>query len=485
MNRMNDDAALLRRYAEEGSESAFAELVRGHVDLVYGAALRRTGGDPHRASEVAQEVFTALARHAGRLARETVLEAWLHTATRNAALKLMISEQRRRVRETRAFALETLAAAGEGQLDWERLRPLLDAAIDELPAADRAVVVLRFLERRAFAEIGRALRVSEDAARMRTERALEKLRAALRRRGITSTAALAAVVASQPLVAAPAGLAASLAAQALVASAGSGAVAAGLVTFMNTKLVLTAGVAAVVAFFVGNQFGPSRTEPVDATPVAKAAASAPAAAAASAALQSENSRLLSEVTGLSAEVARLKAANAELAMRRVPPPAPPADVTLGMEKWEVHQAALANLRQIDAARKEFVVKNGRTAGSVHDLVGRGGFIKTVRTVNGEDYAGLSMNPADPMTVKTPNGIEVTFDPTGATTTRPEIPKEVARVQELAPRLQAPINHAVNAYRAAHNGKNPPNDEALIPYFATPKDGADFVEFMEAKKAAGL
>ena len=80
----DDDAALLRHYAEEGSQPAFAEVVRRHVDLVYAAALRRTGGDAHRAADVSQQVFTALARHARKLSRHAVLGAWLHTATRNA-----------------------------------------------------------------------------------------------------------------------------------------------------------------------------------------------------------------------------------------------------------------------------------------------------------------------------------------------------------------------------------------------------------------
>ena len=174
---MNDDAALLRRYAEEGSEAAFAELVHRHVDLVYGAALRRTGGDAHRAHDVAQQVFITLARDARKLSRHAVLAAWLHTATRNAALNLMISEQRRQTREAEAVALEAAANTGADP-EWDRLRPLLDTAIDELPEADRAAVVLRFLEKRPFAEVGSLLQVSEDAARMRTDRALDKLREA-------------------------------------------------------------------------------------------------------------------------------------------------------------------------------------------------------------------------------------------------------------------------------------------------------------------
>src|SRR5262245_34079153 len=130
---MNDDAELLRRYANEGSEAAFTELVQRHVDLVYGAALRRTNGDTHRAADVAQQVFTTLARKARSLSRHTVLPAWLHTATRNAALNLMISEQRRKAREQEAVADNDGAADQSSSLDWNRLRPVIDSAIDELP----------------------------------------------------------------------------------------------------------------------------------------------------------------------------------------------------------------------------------------------------------------------------------------------------------------------------------------------------------------
>ncbi len=82
-------------------------------------------------------------------------------------------------------------------------------------------------------------------------------------------------------------------------------------------------------------------------------------------------------------------------------------------------------------------------------------------------------------------MSVTFDPAGTMTTRPEIPPAVLRVQELGKRLQAPAMKAVEACRQAHNGSNPPNEEAVLPYFATPQEGADYVEFMEARWAVGL
>jgi hypothetical protein len=194
---------------------------------------------------------------------------------------------------------------------------------------------------------------------------------------------------------------------------------------------------------------------------------------------------------MSAELTKLNEANALLAAQRAVPPAPPAPAvaqqgpTLGLARWEVQQAALNNLRQIHAARDQFKLENGRIAGSVAELVGRRAYIKTMRTVDGEDYSGLSTDPDQPMTVTTPDGIAVTFDPTGATTTRPEKPPEVVHAEELSAKLQGSINQAVSAYQAANPGKRPPNEQALIPYFATPQQGADFTELLEARKAAGL
>lgn len=244
---MSDDAALLRLYAEEKSEAAFTELVHRHIDLVYAAALRRTG-DAHRAQDVTQQVFATLARNARSLARHAVLGAWLHTATRNAALNLMISEQRRTARERMAMALETAGGSDSHHIDWQKLRPLLDAAIDELPAMDRAAVVAHFLEHRSFAEVGAALNLSADAARMRVHRALEKLHALLARRGISSTgAALGLALTQEAVVAAPTGLATSVVAGALTEVANAGALG-GITAFMTaTKTTIALGILAVAA----------------------------------------------------------------------------------------------------------------------------------------------------------------------------------------------------------------------------------------------
>ena len=253
-----EDPELLRSYAEDHAEAAFAEIVRRHVDFVYSAALRQMNGDAHLAQDVTQLVFADLARKAAALARHRVLAGWLFTSTRYAAAKLVRGERRRRVRETEAELMrEILHEDGGDALDWSRVRPVLDEALAELGDADREAVLLRFFEGRDYAGAGARLGLGENAARMRVKRAVDKLRSSLDRRGVkSSTAALAVALGGQAVVAAPAGLAATVTGAAL---AGGGAVAAGAgagawVTFMSmTKLhvgisgaLAVAGVTALV-----------------------------------------------------------------------------------------------------------------------------------------------------------------------------------------------------------------------------------------------
>ncbi len=244
---MLTDAELLIRYANEKSDTAFAELVRRYVDLVYSAAVRQVGGDAHRAQDVTQVVFTTLARKAGSLMRHPVLAAWLYTTTHHAAAKTIRTEMRRQVREQRAHAMNENLADDGAAIDWEQVRPVLDEAMRHLHERDREAVLLRYFAQRPFTEIGAALKVSEDAARMRVERALERLHALLARRGVTSTAgALAAALSHQAVTAAPAGLAASVAGTAVaVASAGAigaGSVLTGVAMVSHAKLLVTAAV---------------------------------------------------------------------------------------------------------------------------------------------------------------------------------------------------------------------------------------------------
>jgi RNA polymerase sigma factor (sigma-70 family) len=216
---MTPDCELLRRYAGTHSEEAFAELVRRHLDLVYSVALRQVNGDAHLAQDVAQTVFTDLVRKAASLSRRATLTGWLYTSAHFAAAKIVRAENRRRDHEEKFMREPIHENAPEA--DWEKLRPSLDEVMHQLNETDREAILLRYFENRPFAEIGARCGLNENAARMRVERALEKLRDFLAKRGITTAATLASVISANAVQLAPAGLAATLTGASL-AAAGTG-----------------------------------------------------------------------------------------------------------------------------------------------------------------------------------------------------------------------------------------------------------------------
>jgi RNA polymerase sigma factor (sigma-70 family) len=307
---MMEDTELLQRYAESRDEPAFAELVRRHVNFVHSAALRQVNGDAHLAADVTQLVFTDLARKAAALAHHRVLAGWLFTSTRFAAAKAVRGEQRRRGRELEAQIMHELNDDAPTSLNWEKARPVLDQVLGELGESDREAILLRFFEGRDYASVGARLHLTDNTARMRVERALEKLRTLLARRGVTSTsAALAAALANQAVVAAPAGLAASVTGAALAGggiAAGTAAAGAGAwATFMSmTKLQVGIASALAVAGATGFALQAQSNKQL-----AAEAASLRLDNAAIAALRAENLQL----ARTAAEVAEMRGDDAALA----------------------------------------------------------------------------------------------------------------------------------------------------------------------------
>src|SRR5437763_888450 len=208
---MTTDAELLRNYAETGSEEAFAELVRCRLNLVYSAAMRQVNGDAHLAQDIAQTIFADLARKARTPSGRHSLIGWLYTSTHFAASKAVRTESRRRRHEQEAEAMNEMLHTQESEPDWSTLAAILDDAMHELDDPAREALLLRYFENRKLADVGKMLGASEDGARKRIERALERLRSILLRRGITTSAALATAISINAIQSAPAGLAATVA----------------------------------------------------------------------------------------------------------------------------------------------------------------------------------------------------------------------------------------------------------------------------------
>ena len=241
-----DDAELLSQYAADRSDVAFTELVRRHVDFVYSAALRQLGGNHHLAQDVTQMVFVDLAKKASALSRHPALFAWLHRCTRYAVFNTRRKEARRSALNKTLANDPSIIPSLEPS--WPEVGPVLDEVVDELPERDRAAVLLRFFARKPFADLGRELGVSENAARMRVERAVESLRSALERRGIHSTAAaFGALVTANGVSAAPAGVTPSVAAAVATGGAPLSAAVSTLYTMSKIKLVVSVALVATGA----------------------------------------------------------------------------------------------------------------------------------------------------------------------------------------------------------------------------------------------
>jgi RNA polymerase sigma factor (sigma-70 family) len=200
------DIELLRDYARDAAEDAFAELVCRHINLVYSAAIRHVG-IAAQAEEITQAVFVILARKAATLRPDMVLDAWLYQTTRLISLSFLRGERRRQLREKEAYIQSVIQEPNDAAM-WSQLAPLLDEAMERLGNKDREAVVLRFFKDKSVYEVAVALKITEAAAQSRVHRAVEKLQKFFFKRGVTSTtAAIARAISANSVQAAPAVLA--------------------------------------------------------------------------------------------------------------------------------------------------------------------------------------------------------------------------------------------------------------------------------------
>src|SRR5580658_4866319 len=125
-----NDMDLVREFARNNSETAFAGLVQQHVNLVYSVALRCTGNDCD-AQDVTQAVFIILARKAASLRKHTVLTGWLYETTRFTAMRLLRTQARRQAHEQEASMQSNLDESGADNM-WRQLAPHLEAAMSRL-----------------------------------------------------------------------------------------------------------------------------------------------------------------------------------------------------------------------------------------------------------------------------------------------------------------------------------------------------------------
>jgi RNA polymerase sigma factor (sigma-70 family) len=281
------DADLLTRYLTGRDEAAFAAIVARHGPMVL-RVCRRALADAHAAEDCYQATFLVLARKAASVRRRGSLAAWLYGVAARVSRRARDAGRRRAAGELRSG--EGPADPRPDPLDLLTARELLDAVdeeVERLPEVYRLPVVLCCMEGRPREEAARLLGWTEGSVKGRLERGRARLHDRLLRRGLTLTAALAAVELSRaaapaaaPTLAAAAARAAILfasgqAAAPAAASARTLTLAQGVLNaMMRTRLLvvtavltlaLLGGATGVLAFAAGKDQG-ARTPPPAAAP---------------------------------------------------------------------------------------------------------------------------------------------------------------------------------------------------------------------------
>ncbi len=171
--RVSEAALVLA--ARRGSESAVAELFDRHWDAAYRAAALVTG-DRAAAEDIAQEAFLAALRALPSFDLRRPLRPWLHRIVVNRAIDWSRSRALRR--EVGADVVAETAAAGDGA---DGFGDDVMAALVELPAEQRAVVVLRYVLEYTPGEIGRLLGLPRGTVNSRLRRGLDALEEVIER----------------------------------------------------------------------------------------------------------------------------------------------------------------------------------------------------------------------------------------------------------------------------------------------------------------
>src|SRR3954469_4373425 len=209
------DFSLLRRFAEDGDEDAFSEIVRRYAGVVF-SACHRVLRDRGWAEDVAQETFFRLVKGPDRVSHS--LGGWLHRAATRLAVDTLRSEQARHRREAtyEAPPRDDEATPGVGS-QWEEISPAIDEALDDLDDDSRALLVRHFLQGTPQADLAAEVGVSAATMSRRVKHSIMLLREKLDGRGVSVAPSVLVMLCSRYAVGtAPAALMSELGKMAMV-----------------------------------------------------------------------------------------------------------------------------------------------------------------------------------------------------------------------------------------------------------------------------
>ena len=168
---------LLER-ARGGDQDAFAELAARHREAIYKAAywiLR----DADEALDATQEALLKAYRYLDRFERRSSFKTWVRRIAHNAALDRLARRKRQAGALPEGEPVDPGAAGAGERAERDERRRLVREAIDALPDAARAAVVLRDVEGLSYAEIAGTLGIPKGTVMSRIHHGRKLLKAAL------------------------------------------------------------------------------------------------------------------------------------------------------------------------------------------------------------------------------------------------------------------------------------------------------------------
>lgn len=281
------DSELLEAYVEHQDASAFEELYRKYVRLVY-SVCHRYLRVPQDAEDAAAACFILLSKKYETIKDRGEIMTWLYSCAAATARNARKTLMRRVQREQAAYDAESLEREGTSG-NWDTVLPLIETEIARLPEDQRETVILHFYEGLSRLELAEKLGCSEEAVASRLYRGLQRLRKKLVGHGqsISEEWIASGMTGTALLLPVPESLMLKLAAMAkgeTVTGAATEIVRATLRNFMRANLKMAMAIAASAAI-VGAAVGTalkmgglrSANRPVPEQPGAKETAAVPSA----------------------------------------------------------------------------------------------------------------------------------------------------------------------------------------------------------------
>lgn len=166
--------------AAKKDSARFDKLYDRYFDAIFNFIYRRTDNEALTA-DLTSATFLKALQHIGRYKFKGVpFSAWLYRIASNEVNKHFRDHKKRAVFSLEEHIIVRLVGQEEPDPENEEKIAALVAQLQELPTADLAILELRFYEDKNFKEIAYILDISESAAKMRTYRALNKLKVLLK-----------------------------------------------------------------------------------------------------------------------------------------------------------------------------------------------------------------------------------------------------------------------------------------------------------------